>query len=121
MPKLKRRLNAQQPGYGTEISSKPEPFDISQASSSLSMRDDHKPSMCQMNSKMNVVKHFFLISGAFKQNLSLQFNKTASLKLDPVGNSRGLHLNLFNARSSVDIEADVPLERQGYVQDNIRI
>lgn len=46
MPKLKRRLNAQQPGYGTEVpTGKSESFDATQASSSLSMRDENKPGL----------------------------------------------------------------------------
>lgn len=121
MPKLKRRLRIQ-PGQGlgasgeTGVVSLDLP-NISHASSSLSMRDENRPGEHKLFYFSYVAYPILfipilLLSGSFRQNLSLQFTKAAPLIPDSAGTNRGLHLNLFGAKNVIDIDPKIPLEGQ---------
>lgn len=53
------------------------------------------------------------LAGSGRKNLSLQFNKASVLKNEGMPSDRGLHLNLFSAKNSLDIDTLMPLDRQG--------
>lgn len=123
MPKLNRRLRAQ--SGNDAIPNTLDLNNISHASSSLSMRDENRLGM--LNNYHQLMLTFMLnfllkfcfdisvecIAGTGRKNLSLQFNKASVLKNDGMPNDRGLHLNLFSAKNSLDIDTSIPLDRQG--------
>lgn len=55
----------------------------------------------------------FNLTGSGRKNLSLQFNRTSLMKNDGMPNERGLHLNLFSAKTNFEIDKSISLDRQG--------
>ncbi|XP_055600679.1 uncharacterized protein LOC129749668 [Uranotaenia lowii] len=120
MPKLRRRLRLSQnqnqlihampSTSGHLLQTSTESSGLSQASSSLSMRDsDNKAAAAAM------------AGGFFKQSLTLNLNECNSARPPKKFGTLDLGLNIQNQiRSNVDlIDASIPLDRQGWYHGSI--
>ncbi|XP_053688231.1 uncharacterized protein LOC128737584, partial [Sabethes cyaneus] len=114
MPKLRRRLRLSQnqnqlpipSTSGILLQTSTESSGLSQASSSLSMRDsDNRAAM---------------VGGFFKQSLTLNLNECNNAKPTKKFGTLDLGLNFNTVRSNVDlIDAALPLDRQGWYHGSI--
>ncbi|XP_058831050.1 uncharacterized protein LOC131689775 [Topomyia yanbarensis] len=113
MPKLRRRLRMSQnqnqiaipSTSGILLQTSTESSGLSQASSSLSMRDSDNRAA--------------LVGGFFKQSLTLNLNECSAKPAKKFG-TLDLGLSFNAARSNVDlIDATIPLDRQGWYHGSI--